>query len=226
MRNQKEEGGDVEQYIRDIIHTFTTGDEKTDMENIETIVETVHKFTGKPKENIQSCLEHMRNEYYELRAQGKTDEEAVYIVESKAYKNGVLTTKVIALTARSTEAAMQGLGSGGAGVAGGFLFSPVCFGFAAILLAAQTTVDYKKVKAGRMDKKEFKRRLKLNGVGAGGGILGASAGGATGFLIGSAIFPGIGSAVGAFAGALVGGVGGNKLARKTIEKMDKKVLEA
>ena len=98
--------------------------------------------------------------------------------------------------------------------------SPVCFGFVAILLAAQTTVDYKKVKAGKMDKKEFKRRLKLNGAGAGAGILGASAGGATGFLIGSAIFPVVGSAVGAFAGAMIGGISGNKLGRRAIEKMD------
>lgn len=100
------------------------------------------------------------------------------------------------------------------------LMSPICFGFAAILLAAKTTVDYKKVKAGKMDKKEFRRRLKLNGVGTGAGILGASAGGATGFLIGSAIFPGIGSAVGAFAGAMIGGIGGNKLGRKAIDKID------
>lgn len=47
---------------------FTTGDEKADMENIETIVETVSKFTGKPKENIKTSLEHIRTEYFELRA--------------------------------------------------------------------------------------------------------------------------------------------------------------
>ena len=47
-----EDGFAVKEYIRDIIHTFTTGDDKTDKENIEMIVETVSKFTGKPQENI------------------------------------------------------------------------------------------------------------------------------------------------------------------------------
>ena len=47
-----EDGFAVKEYIRDIIHTFTTGDDKTDKENIEMIVKTVSKFTGKPQENI------------------------------------------------------------------------------------------------------------------------------------------------------------------------------
>ena len=92
--------------------------------------------------------------------------------------------------------------------AGAFVVSPICYGFAAIVFAAYTTVDWKKVKSGKMTKKEFKKRMKHNGVTLGGGILGASAGGAIGFAIGTAIVPGLGSLLGGIIGACAGGISG------------------
>lgn len=111
-------------------------------------------------------------------------------------------TQIVGITGRSIEAAVQS----SAIVAGGFMISPLTYGFAAILFAAQTTTDWRKVKKGLMTKKEFKKRMKINGAGFGGGILGASGGAFSGFVIGSLICPGIGSVIGAFGGAVAGGV--------------------
>lgn len=133
-----------------------------------------------------------------------------------------MTTKILAISGRSISAASNA----SLGIAGGMMVSPITYGFAAILLAAQTATDYHKVKKGQMTKKEFKKRLKYNGVGAGAGILGASAGAATGFLIGSAILPGIGTGIGVLTGAIFGGVMGQKLSHKALKKMDDKILTA
>lgn len=57
-----------------------------------------------------------------------------------------------------------------------------------------------------MTKKEFRKRMKKNGIGLGAGIIAASGGAATGFIIGTAICPGLGSAIGTFTGAAVCGI--------------------
>lgn len=65
-----------------------------------------------------------------------TDSEAVSALESKAFANGVLATRAIAVAGRSV-AASSALGQGGALVAGGYVFAPIAWGFAGFVLAAQ-----------------------------------------------------------------------------------------
>lgn len=132
-----------------------------------------------------------------------------------------MATKLVAVTERSLSA----MSNSSAAIAGGMLLNPVTYGFSAILFAAQTTADWRKVKKGSMTKQEFKKRMKSNGVGMGGGILGASGGAATGFLVGSLICPGIGSAIGTFGGAICGGLLGQKLAKNALNKIDAKIEE-
>ena len=115
--------------------------------------------------------------------------------------------------------------SGGVLIAGGFIISPLTYAFVGFLFAAQTTANYRKLKNGSISNQEFKKRLKYNGIGAGAGILGMTGGGAIGFMIGTAIFPGVGTAIGAIAGSLAGGLMGQKVAKKTLDKFDNKVVE-
>lgn len=123
-----------------------------------------------------------------------------------------MTTRVVSILGRSASAAVTGSFS----VASGMMLSPITYGFAALVLAAETACDWRKVKAGKMTKLEFRKRLKHNGVGVGGGIIGATSGMALGFWVGTAICPGIGSFVGTFSGAIAGGLMGRKLAIKSI----------
>ena len=75
-----------------------------------------------------------------------------------------------------------------------------------------------------MTRAEFRKRAKYNGIGALGGIAGASGGAATGFLIGSAICPGIGSGIGTFVGAIAGGIAGKKASEKIRQQLGDKVV--
>ena len=44
--------------------------------------------------------------YFKLIAEGKTEAEALYIVETNIYKKGVLAAKLLSITARSTGVAV------------------------------------------------------------------------------------------------------------------------
>ena len=160
----------------------------------------------------------LRETYFKAIAEGKTDEEALYIVETKVFKNGVLATKVLAITGRSVASAtiLQ---------AGGAMFSPLAWGFASMVLVAETIANHRRLYAGKITKQEFNQRLKFNSAKAGGGILGSSGGAAAGFLIGSALFPGIGSLIGTFVGAVAGGVMGAKLSLKMVTKLDDRMQQ-
>lgn len=127
-----------------------------------------------------------------------------------------MTTRLVSILGRSASAAVNNSLS----VASGMMFNPITYGFSAIILAAETACDWRKVKNGKMTKIEFRKRLKQNGVGVGGGIIGASGGMALGFWVGTAILPGIGSFIGTFGGAIAGGLMGRKLAIKSIQKVD------
>jgi uncharacterized protein YcfJ len=192
-----------------------------DFENIDLISESVSKLTKQDIKVVKEQMKNLRNYYFQLRKEGKTEDEAIYIVESKVYKNGVIATQIASITGRSIYAAS----TSSVAVAGGAFAAPLTWVFVGVIFMAQTVSDNRKVKKGLMSKEEFKKRMKRNAAGIGCGILGSSGGAAAGFLIGSAICPGLGSAVGAIAGAITGGVLGNTLGRKTIKKLDDRVTE-
>lgn len=65
--------------------------------------------------------------------EGKSEEEALHICETKVYKNGVMATKIASITGRSLAAAGS---TGSMAVAGGAMASPVAWAFAGLLFAA------------------------------------------------------------------------------------------
>jgi hypothetical protein len=71
-----------------------------------------------------------------------------------------------------------------------------------------------------MTRKEFRKRMKKNGIGLGAGIIAASGGAAAGFMVGTAICPGLGSAIGTFTGAAICGLLAQVLSRKALDKID------
>ena len=76
----------------------------------------------------------LRENYFRLIAEGKTEEEALHICETKVYKNGVVATKIAAITRRSVASATAS--TAGMAVAGGAMASPVAWAFAGLLFAA------------------------------------------------------------------------------------------
>ena len=159
--------------------------------------------------------------FFQLKREGKTDKEAIYIVESKIYKNGVLSLQIAAVTGRSAMAAV----TGSVGIAGGAMFAPATWAFYGIIFAAQTISDNRKVKHGLMTKAEAKKRRKRQGTAIGGGMIGSSTGAATGFIAGTMVCPGIGSLVGCMAGAIAGGLLGQKIALKILSKFEDDITE-
>ena len=64
--------------------------------------------------------------------EGKTPEEALYIVESKVFKHGIVGVKLVAVAGRSFAAASQASVS----TAGGAVVSGGTYAFAGLVLAA------------------------------------------------------------------------------------------
>ena len=87
-----DEGRDTLAYIGQIIVCFTTGDEKVDLENVEMIVDQLHFLTRQDKNELRVAILGLRDEYFKLRSEGKSEKEARYFVETKIYKAGVLVT--------------------------------------------------------------------------------------------------------------------------------------
>lgn len=77
-----------------------------------------------------------------------------------------------------------------------------------LMYTAQTGINYRKYRKGRINKKEFWKRMKLNSANAVGGMAGGTGGAAAGFALGTVIFPGVGSVIGAVFGGIAGGYGG------------------
>jgi uncharacterized protein YcfJ len=95
----------------------------------------------------------------------------------------------------------------------------------AFIYTAQTGLNYRRLKKGEIDKKEFWHRMKLNSVTSVSSMAVGSGGAAAGFAIGTAIMPGIGSIVGTVVGGLVGGFAGEKLSEKAYKSIEKKIQE-
>jgi len=96
----------------------------------------------------------------------------------------------------------------------------------AFIYTAQTGLNYRRYKKGRITKKEFWRRVKLNSVTTVGSLAVGSGGAAAGFALGTVIFPGIGSVVGAVVGGIAGGFAGEKLSAKAYKSIDESIAQA
>jgi outer membrane lipoprotein SlyB len=91
------------------------------------------------------------------------------------------------------------------------------------LYTAETGLNYRRYKKGRIDKNEFWERIKKNSLATIGGIAGGAGGTAAGFAIGTMILPGLGSAVGAISGGILGGLAGEKVVSKSYKTLEKKI---
>jgi outer membrane lipoprotein SlyB len=180
------------------------------------MAKAINRITGQPVEDVIKSIELMRKEYFTHLAEGKTEEQALYIVETKMYQYGITATKLASITMTSVSAAS----TMSTAVASGAMASPVAWAFAGFIFAAQTGTDHQKVKKGEMTKDQFNQNLKVNAVKMGGGVLGSSGGALAGFLIGTAICPGVGTLIGTFAGAVSGGIAGNKIAQAMLEEIE------
>lgn len=111
--------------------------------------------------------------------------------------------------------------------AAGVAAIPGAFGIimAGVIYAAQTGVNYRKYRKGKITKEEFKRRAKMGAFGTTCKVVGSTGGLACGFLIGQLIIPipMVGGFVGAFAGCFAGGIAGRKVSAKVYERIEKKI---
>ena len=97
--------------------------------------------------------------------------------------------------------------------------------FAGFMYTAQTGLNYRRYKKGKIDKKEFWKRVKMGSVTTVGGVVGGTGGAAAGFAIGTLILPGIGSIIGAVAGGIAGGMTGEKISAKAYKSMEAKMAK-
>ena len=114
----------------------------------------------------------------------------------------------------SLETLTQGLLSRSAWIAVAFVYT------------AQTGLNYRRYKKGRISKKEFWRRVKLNSVTTVGSLAVGSGGAAAGFALGTVLFPGVGSVVGAVVGGIAGGFAGEKLSAKAYKSIEESIAQA
>lgn len=96
----------------------------------------------------------------------------------------------------------------------------------AFVYTAQTGLNYRRLKKGEIDKKEFWHRMKLNSVTTVGSMAVGSGGAAAGFAVGTFLFPGVGSIVGAVVGGIAGGFAGEKWSAKAYVAIEQKIQES
>ena len=73
--------------------------------------------------------------YFKLIKEGKSDEQALFIVETKIYKGGVSVTQLAAVTGLCVIASTA-VSAGGLAIASGFIVSPICYSFVGLLFTA------------------------------------------------------------------------------------------
>ena len=137
LQHEQEHGHDTKAYLGEIITCYTTGDEKADFEHIDLIVESLHHFTNQKPEDLKKTMIETREMYFKLINEGKTKTEALCIVQTKVYKGGVITTKLVSLAHRSANVAIaMSHGTGSVLMAGSMIVSPITYGFSALLFLA------------------------------------------------------------------------------------------
>ena len=95
----------------------------------------------------------------------------------------------------------------------------------AFVYTAQTGLNYRRLKKGQIDKKEFWHRMRLNSVTTVGSLAVGSGGAAAGFALGTVLLPGVGSIVGAVVGGIAGGFAGERWSAKAYNSIEKQIQE-
>jgi len=101
------------------------------------LVGSLNHFTNQKPDELKKTLNEIRQMYLKLIKEGKEEAESIDIVQSKVYKGGVITTKLVALAHRGVDVAEAAShGAGNVMMASSMIVSPVTYGFSAILFLA------------------------------------------------------------------------------------------
>ena len=128
----------IRAYLRDLLSTFVTGHDHQDLQTIDKLASEISKFSGQSEVDIKQMMLAMRQEFLQHLEEGVSQKDAILMVESKMYQNGVQAIKLASLGARSISASSVGM-------AGGAITSASCYAFSAVILTAQTATDYRLV---------------------------------------------------------------------------------
>lgn len=96
------------------------------------------------------------------------------------------------------------------------LIAPLGMVLAGLVFIAESGLNFRRYKQGKISKKECIARVKHGAAGTVGSMIGVTAGVAIGFTAGSALFPVVGSLVGAGIGAVAGMIAGKYVGLKIL----------
>jgi len=128
-------------------------------------------------------------------------------------RGGVMTVGVSANALKGLHGASRGVG-----YVAGSITRAAPWLFTGIVLTAKSGLDYRKFRKGKIDKREFRKRLRTNTVTGVLGLSAATIGATAGFTIGTVIIPGVGSAIGGVVGTLVGAISVGFIGKKYADK--------
>ena len=100
------------------------------------------------------------------------------------------------------------------------MISPLAVTVSALVFLAETGLNYRRYKKGKITKSEFKKLVAEGAIGTVGGLVGTTAGAALGFSVGTLILPVVGSRIGAGIGAVGGFIAGHKLSVRAFAKIE------
>ena len=169
----------------------------------------------------------MKRIYVESKKDGKAQmKEKLQKITESFYKVGSIGYSAKTYGTQGLQSAPQGMEQGSAHIfSANFLTTSswICLAF---VYTAQSGLNYRKYKKGKIPKKEFHRRMKLSSFTMIGGLAGGSGGAAAGFAVGSLVFPGVGSIVGSVVGGIAGGVFGSKVSGKAYKNLEARIEES
>lgn len=219
---------EVMAYLKEMIACITTGDEEDDYQQIKRYAALISAQQESKEEEVVKHLKHLREEYFLYIQNGATKQEARGAIVKLVAMASQMGMKGTFLTVKADAALSVFLGSNGtllaagSGVmqAGNAIVMPFAWAVTGLIYIAETGFNYRKLKKGEIDKKEFKRRAVIGAIAKVGGLLGTSVGAACGFLVGTAIAPGIGTIIGVIVGGISGSITGQALTLRSIAAVE------
>ena len=205
---------------------INTDDERLNKENMEMLVEQIStklkdQKIPHEKKQIEQFLEEMRNEANAPETVPGEKKKKLKKMTESFYKVGYVGYYTATKGEQAAATVSLGISAGTTSTFSTNLLSTSTWIVSAFVYTAQTGLNYRKYKKGKIDKKEFWRRAKLGSFTTIGSIAGGAGGLAAGFAIGTALFPGVGTIIGAVAGGIAGGLIGEKITAKAYNKIEK-----
>ena len=219
-------------YIQELLEMINTDDEELNKNNMELLVDQIAQklkdMSGRQqdKAQIRRFLEELKTQQL---SQAKTEEERKVILAKMTesfYNIGYIGFYASSQSQCAAAAVQLGIQGGSLQTLSSGLVSNSAWIAMAFVYTAQTGLNYRRYKKGKIDKKEFWHRMKLNSVTTVGSMAVGSGGAAAGFAVGTLIFPGVGSIVGAVVGGLAGGFAGEKWSAKAYNMIEMKLEES